>query len=201
MNSQASVLVIETIRIPEIKLEWSDWYGWDLTVRLDARYSPGGTHSEHGRPGVYEARHTAIQEERLTIGKTSDLRMRDSTGLSKGEDAPLNWRAYPARRNHFEDCDSMGGNQPIRSCCGGAASSPLRTIRWSPQANQSHVMMFRVGAGACKCQTGLSAKDTPRHLFPGRVGRTPGFGRADNQARVVASNGEVECAWLFVANY
>ncbi len=74
----------ETIRIPDIRLEWSDWYGWDR-LWTDARTAEG-VRIPNGRPGVYEARYRD-EEERLTIGKTSDLRMRVRQGLVKGKTA------------------------------------------------------------------------------------------------------------------
>ena len=74
----------ETIRIPEIELKWSDWYGWEQVAK-DAR-SFDGVHIPNFKPGVYEAKHRDA-EERLTIGKASDLRMRVRQGLVKGKTA------------------------------------------------------------------------------------------------------------------
>jgi len=71
----------QTIRVPEITLEWSDWYSWaDLLV--DGR--SGGITIPNRKPGVYEARLTSANE-RLTIGKASNLRMRIRQALIKGK--------------------------------------------------------------------------------------------------------------------
>ena len=72
---------VETIEIPPIRLEWSEWIPWD-DLKADAR--KGGIKVPNGKPGVYEARHVGT-EERLTIGKTSDLRMRIKQGLIRGK--------------------------------------------------------------------------------------------------------------------
>ena len=72
---------IDRIAIPEIVLRWSSWYGWQDLVR-DARQ--GGVTIPNGQPGVYEVKRPD-SEERLTIGKASDLRMRIRQGLIKGK--------------------------------------------------------------------------------------------------------------------
>jgi hypothetical protein len=72
---------IEIIEIPRIELRWSEWYGWE-ELKEDAR--SGGIKIPNGVPGVYEVKY-ADSEERLTIGKASDLRMRIRQGLIKGK--------------------------------------------------------------------------------------------------------------------
>jgi hypothetical protein len=69
------------INIPPIVLEWTDWTAWD-DLKVDAR--SGGVKIPNGRPGVYEVKHKNT-EERLTIGKAADLRMRIRQGLVKGK--------------------------------------------------------------------------------------------------------------------
>ena len=71
----------EIIDIPPIELNWSDWYSWHDLLE-DAR--SGGIRIPNKIPGVYEVRY-ADKEERLTIGKASDLRMRIRQGLIKGK--------------------------------------------------------------------------------------------------------------------
>ncbi len=72
----------EEISIPSTVLEWSAWVAWgDLEV--DARYG-NGVKVPNGEPGVYEVKHRD-SEERLTVGKASDLRMRIKQGLVKGK--------------------------------------------------------------------------------------------------------------------
>lgn len=71
----------EVIQIEPIELEWSDWHPWDA-LRADAR--SGGVRVPNKQPGVYEAKYRDGQE-RLTIGKASDLRMRLRQGLIKGK--------------------------------------------------------------------------------------------------------------------
>jgi len=72
----------ETIRIPPIELDWSDWASWD-SLKVDSR-SGQGVIVPNKVPGVYEARLTGA-EERLTIGKASDLRYRIKQALVKGK--------------------------------------------------------------------------------------------------------------------
>ncbi len=71
----------ETIHIPPIELRWSDWAPWD-SLKVDSR-SGQGVIVPNKVPGVYEARIIG-EEERLTIGKASDLRHRVKQGLVKG---------------------------------------------------------------------------------------------------------------------
>ena len=73
---------IGIIKIPEINLKWNKWYKWH-TLELDLRRSDNGVNVP-SRPGVYEARYED-EEECLTIGKASDLRMRVKQGLVKGK--------------------------------------------------------------------------------------------------------------------
>ncbi len=72
----------ETINIPAIMLEWSNWYRWD-EFKVDAR-SGGGVLVPNKAPGVYEAKRFD-SDNRLTIGKASDLRLRIKQGLVKGK--------------------------------------------------------------------------------------------------------------------
>ena len=68
------------IRIPPITLEWSDWFAWPR-LALDARTDPAGVRVPNS-PGIYEVRLTD-RDDRLTIGKASNLRMRVKQGLVK----------------------------------------------------------------------------------------------------------------------
>ena len=72
---------IETINIPLIRLKWSEWILWD-NLKSDAR--KGGIKVSNKKPGVYEVKYEDT-EERLTIGKASNLRMRIKQGLIKGK--------------------------------------------------------------------------------------------------------------------
>jgi len=72
----------ETLRIPPIVLNWSRWVPWKDLER-DAR-EPGGVRVPSKMSGVYEVRYTDAQE-RLHIGRASDLRMRIKQGLVKGK--------------------------------------------------------------------------------------------------------------------
>ena len=74
--------MIQQINIPPIALSWSSWIPWD-ELKLDARYE-GGVKVPNKVTGVYEAKYKD-EEERLTIGKASDLRMRIKQGLVKGK--------------------------------------------------------------------------------------------------------------------
>jgi hypothetical protein len=73
---------ITKIIIPEFSLEWTDWYPWDRFL-LDARNNPNAIKVPNF-PGVYEAK-LMNEEQRLTIGKASNLRMRVKQGLVKGK--------------------------------------------------------------------------------------------------------------------
>lgn len=72
----------ETINIPPITLEWSEWVYWD-EIKKDAR-KKDGIKIPNKKSGVYEVKYKG-SEERLTIGKASDLRMRVRQGLVKGK--------------------------------------------------------------------------------------------------------------------
>ena len=72
----------QRINIPTIILNWSEWYAWK-NLELDVRSNQNGVRVTVN-PGVYEARHNT-SEERLTIGKASNLRMRVKQGLVKGK--------------------------------------------------------------------------------------------------------------------
>ena len=72
----------EVIKIPSIELKWVDWVSWNQLI-LDSR-SGAGVIVPNGTPGVYEVKYKDT-EERLTIGKASDLRMRIKQGLVKGK--------------------------------------------------------------------------------------------------------------------
>lgn len=75
---------IDVIDIPKIELHWSDWYKWD-EIKTDSRLkSNNKIIIPNKKSGVYEARYEN-SEERLTIGKASDLRMRVRQGLVKGK--------------------------------------------------------------------------------------------------------------------
>jgi hypothetical protein len=78
---EAILVEREEISIAPIMLEWSKWSSWkDLEV--DMRY--GGGVRVPDESGVYEAKYVD-SEERLTIGKASNLRMRVKQGLVKGK--------------------------------------------------------------------------------------------------------------------
>jgi len=72
----------EVITISPIRLRWSDWIPW-TDFKIDARYG-GGVRVPSGVSGVYEVKY-ADTDERLTIGKASDLRMRIKQALVKGK--------------------------------------------------------------------------------------------------------------------
>jgi len=72
---------IEHIEIPRIELRWSDWFPWN-EIKEDAR--SGGIKIPNRLPGVYEVKYID-SEERLTIGRAADLRMRIRQGLVKGK--------------------------------------------------------------------------------------------------------------------
>ena len=71
----------QIINIPTIRLEWSEWLPWN-DLKIDAR-SRDGIRVPNKQPGVYEVRYVD-SEERLTVGKASDLRHRVKQGLVKG---------------------------------------------------------------------------------------------------------------------
>ncbi len=73
---------VNYIEIPAITLNWSDWYTWSRFLR-DARSDPDSI-ALPNTTGVYEAR-LVESDERLTIGKASNLRMRVKQGLVKGK--------------------------------------------------------------------------------------------------------------------
>jgi hypothetical protein len=72
----------QSIVIPPIKLEWSQWEKWSDII-LDAR-GGAGVFIPNFKPGVYEVR-LQYEERRLTIGKASNLRFRVRQGLVKGK--------------------------------------------------------------------------------------------------------------------
>jgi len=72
----------ERVIIPPVVLKWSDWVPWSELV-VDAR-GEGGVRVPNYEPGVYEVKFVD-SEERLTIGKASNLRFRIKQGLVKGK--------------------------------------------------------------------------------------------------------------------
>lgn len=72
----------QQIEIPAFTLKWSDWHTWD-NLQRDVRSDPKGV-TVPDVAGVYEAKYKD-SEERLTIGKASNLRMRVKRGLVKGK--------------------------------------------------------------------------------------------------------------------
>lgn len=73
---------VQHIVIPPIILKWSDWYNWDTFV-TDVRTDSAGIRVPNQK-GVYEVK-LVDTDERLTIGKASNLRMRIKQGLVKGK--------------------------------------------------------------------------------------------------------------------
>lgn len=71
----------QTIDIPTITLNWSEWTSWASIALLER---DGGVTIPNKTPGVYEAKHTH-SDECLTIGKASDLRWRVRQGLVRGK--------------------------------------------------------------------------------------------------------------------
>jgi len=71
----------ETILIPKINLEWSEWYTWNR-LKNDARDENGIKIPDMS--GVYEVMRRRRQGM-LYIGKASNLRMRVRQGLIKGK--------------------------------------------------------------------------------------------------------------------
>lgn len=70
------------IEIPAFTLKWSVWHTWD-NLQRDVRSDPEGV-AVPDAAGVYEVKYRDT-EERLTIGKASNLRMRVKQGLVKGK--------------------------------------------------------------------------------------------------------------------
>ena len=71
----------EVLDIPGIYLGWSRWELWEDLAKTLPRGL--GIELPRGRPGVYEARLEG-DEERLVIGKASDLSKRIKEGLIRG---------------------------------------------------------------------------------------------------------------------
>lgn len=72
---------IQLIDIPLIEIYWTEWYAWNRLM-LDRR-DPNSI-TPPNVSGVYEVK-LNHEEERLTIGKASDLRKRVKKGLVKGQ--------------------------------------------------------------------------------------------------------------------
>ena len=70
---------VEALELPPILLEWSRWERWDDV----AEYGLAILDLPRGKPGVYEVRLQG-SEERLTIGRASNLRQRILHGLIRG---------------------------------------------------------------------------------------------------------------------
>jgi hypothetical protein len=70
----------QRIAIPPIVLDWSDWIPWNR-LKIHANKQQGI--SVPSDPGVYEVK-LGNSQERLTIGKTGNLRNRIKGGLVKG---------------------------------------------------------------------------------------------------------------------
>lgn len=62
----------QTLSIPVIELEWSDWHSWTALLEDPETYRNS---IPVKKPGVYEVR-LKNQDARLTIGKTTDLNRR-----------------------------------------------------------------------------------------------------------------------------
>ncbi len=73
----------QILDIGVIELEWSGWHKWEDIITDDRGVR--GIHIPNKTRGVYEVRHSGCNDERLTIGKDSDLRMRVRQGLVKGK--------------------------------------------------------------------------------------------------------------------
>ena len=71
----------QILKIESIRLEWCEWVKWE-DLKVDARR--GGVTVPNRISGVYEVKYENV-EERLTIGKTSNLRYRIKQGLVKGK--------------------------------------------------------------------------------------------------------------------
>lgn len=72
----------EKINIPPIVLEWSEWIAWN-DLKLDAR-GGDGVIVPNKKAGIYEVK-LKNTNERLHIGRASDLRARVKQGLVKGK--------------------------------------------------------------------------------------------------------------------
>jgi hypothetical protein len=69
----------DTIQLPLIALTWSEWTTWD-----DLKSDTGNRGAKiPSVPGIYEVKY-ADTHERLTIGRTSNLRQRIRGGLVNG---------------------------------------------------------------------------------------------------------------------
>ena len=79
-SQQFKVAEEEKLFIPLIKLGWSEWAAWE-DVSKDVR--KGGI-SPPDEPGVYEVKYRE-DDERLLIGRASNLRMRVKQGLVRGK--------------------------------------------------------------------------------------------------------------------
>ena len=99
------------INIPSIPLEWSDWHPW-LDLVLDAR-SPGGVRIPNRRPGVYEVRRLDGGDERLDIGKTSDLSLQGSARAPEGEGQILDGDTDAARGGPTKTRGQVVRHQPL----------------------------------------------------------------------------------------
>lgn len=71
----------QTIDIPRITLNWSEWTSWSSIALLER---DGGVNIPNKSPGVYEVKHEH-SNECLTIGKAADLRWRVRQGLVRGK--------------------------------------------------------------------------------------------------------------------
>ena len=71
----------QLISIPDINLEWSEWHSWGLVNKF---VRDGGAKIPSEK-GVYEVRCCGTGNERLTIGKASDLRWRVRQALVRGK--------------------------------------------------------------------------------------------------------------------
>lgn len=75
-------MTTQVLRIPDISLAWGEWHNWS-DIEIDGR-SRSGVSIPNKETGVYEARLSG-EEERLTIGATSNLRFRVRECLVKGK--------------------------------------------------------------------------------------------------------------------
>jgi hypothetical protein len=72
---------LERLDLGAIELRWSEWHRWEDLVKDDR--GGRGVQIPEGTPGVYEAKLEG-EEERLVIGKASDLWVRVRQGLVRG---------------------------------------------------------------------------------------------------------------------